>query len=288
VGESGSGKTVTALSLLNLIPPPGQISAESIIEFDGVNLLGASRAQLREIRGGQIGTVFQNPGAALNPVLTAGDQVTETVLAHRNTTQQEAKERAREALQRVGLTDTSTFSAYPHMLSGGMQQRVMIAMAIVTEPTLLIADEPTTSLDVTVQAQIVCLLRELVDETNMALIMISHDLGVINQVVDRTIVMYLGEAIEDAPTTELLRSPSHPYTSGLIASVLKVGGSSPANGIPGRQPIAQQRPCGCSFHPRCDVKTTKCETARPEAIAVGPRHYSACWLNHPLDGGDKS
>lgn len=283
VGESGSGKTITLLSLLNLTPPQGKISARTKIEFMGNDILGTTDAALLRVRGAQIGMVFQNPSSALNPVLKIGDQISETVRAHESITGEEARERALIALDEVGLPDaTRVYSSFPHTLSGGMQQRVMIAMAIISRPLLLIADEPTTSLDVTVQAQIIQLLRNLVDGSGMALILVSHDLGVINQVVDRTIVMYLGEAVEDSPTRELLENPTHPYTAGLIASVPTVGAEGPSRGIPGRQPVAQQRPDGCPFHPRCARRIDRCSVLKPEYLATSPGRRCACWLTQDL------
>ncbi len=217
VGESGSGKSVTALALLNLISPPGEIRAESQIVFFGEDILRADTKTLRKIRGGQIGIIFQNPAASFNPVLTIGSQIDETLRAHRPVSRNEARKTSIDTLSKVGLPHPETvYSSFPHSLSGGMQQRAAIAMAIVANPQLLIADEPTTALDVTVQAQIIQLLRDLTDASETALIIISHDLGVINQIADRTIVLHRGQLVEDAPTRQLIEQPHHPQSALLV------------------------------------------------------------------------
>ncbi len=256
VGESGCGKTVTSLSLLRLIPePPGHILPGSFIELEGRNLLTLAPKALRAIRGNEMAMIFQEPMTSLNPVFTVGDQIAEAAIVHQGLSRRAARARAIEMLKLVGLPDPETrVDHYPHQLSGGMRQRVMIAMALVCGPKVLIADEPTTALDVTIQAQILELLNRLQDELGMAVILITHDLGIVAGTVDRVLVMYAGQVVESAPTPELFARPLHPYTEGLLASVPRLDTPHPRrrlHSIPGQVPAATAWPAGCRFHPRC-------------------------------------
>ncbi len=280
VGESGSGKSVTALSIMRLLPPQARISGE--IDFDNRHLLALSEEEMRAIRGQRISMIFQEPMTALNPVMQVGDQVAEAVLTHgdgRKGSRKLARERAVEALGDVGLRDPQgSARAYPHQLSGGQRQRVMIAMAIVNRPQLLIADEPTTALDVTVQAQIVGLLRELRQRFNLSLLFISHDLGLVAQLVDTVAVMYAGSIVERGAMGDIFRHPVHPYTTGMLGAVptLHTDRSQPLRTIEGVVPSAASLPPGCPFQPRCDRAEPACREALPPLIEVGPGHYARC------------
>ncbi len=282
VGESGSGKSVTALSLLRLIPtPPGRIESGEVL-FEGRNLLDLDDAGIRAIRGDKIAMIFQEPMSSLNPALTIGMQVAEPVRVHRGSPWREALERARELLERARIPDAgSRLTAYPHQFSGGMRQRVMIAMALACKPRLIIADEPTTALDVTVQAQILDLLKELTVESRSALILITHDLGVVARYADRVIVMYGGRVVETAPARRLYAHPSHPYTRGLLASVPRVDGdaSVPLVPIEGQPPDLSALPPGCAFAPRCRWASERCRSERPELLPVADRHLKACFAD---------
>ena len=276
VGESGCGKTMTSLSLLRLVPsPPARIMDGSVVRFRGEDLLGAHESRLREIRGNEISMIFQEPMTSLNPVLTVGDQIAETIRAHEVASRAVARGRAVELLERVGLPDPATAaSAYPHRLSGGMRQRAMIAMALSCRPALLIADEPTTALDVTTQARILELLRSLQSETGMAILLITHDLGVVSEMADRAAVMYAGQIVEEAPVPGLFSEPRHPYTEGLIRSVPDP--ERPVHrlvSIPGSVPSATDWPTGCRFAPRCSHAWERCQSDPPE-LAESLR----CWL----------
>jgi oligopeptide/dipeptide ABC transporter ATP-binding protein len=280
VGESGCGKTVMALSILKLIERPGTIAETSRIVFDTRDLLTLSPAELRRVRGAKIAMVFQEPTTSLNPVLTVGTQIGETLRAHRGVDRRRAKARAVELLDMVGIPDSrDRVDSYPHELSGGMQQRVMIAMALACEPRMLIADEPTTALDVTVQAQILDLLSELSQELGMALLLISHDLGIVAGLADRIGVMYAGQLVEEAPTLELFEQPQHPYTEALLQAVPRldrVGKRLPA--IPGSVPRASAWPEGCRFHPRCPYAWDRCRTRMPGLCESSARRGVRCWL----------
>jgi peptide/nickel transport system ATP-binding protein len=291
VGESGCGKTVTSLSILRLIPePPGHIRPGSFIEFEGRNLLTLEPRSLRAIRGNQIAMIFQEPMTSLNPVFTVGDQVAEAAIVHQGLTRAAARARAIEMLTLVGIPDPDErVDHYPHQMSGGMRQRVMIAMALVCHPKLLIADEPTTALDVTIQAQILELLDRLQAELGMAVMLITHDLGVVAGSADRVVVMYAGQVVEQAPTTELFAHPLHPYTEGLLASVPRLDtpaasarGGGRLHSIPGQVPAATAWPTGCRFHPRCPYAWGRCRTEEPpllDAAAGDPgAHTVRCWL----------
>ena len=283
VGESGCGKSMTALAILRLVPsPPGRIAAGRIV-FEGEDLLQASDARLREVRGNRIGMIFQEPMTSLNPVLTIGDQLSETLIKHLKLDARAARGRAIELLKAVGIpAPERRVDEYPHQLSGGMRQRVMIAMAIGCEPRLLIADEPTTALDVTVQAQIFDLLRELRSRSGMGLILITHDMGVISEMTDRVAVMYGGRVVEEAATGDILSAPAHPYTQGLIACVPDLDAADDADAelpeIAGRVPSVWDLPVGCPFADRCPEVTPRCRTEMPPTIDLTVGHRVACWL----------
>ncbi len=281
VGESGCGKTVTSLSILRLIPePPGYIRPESVIEFEGRNLLTLAPPELRAIRGNRIAMIFQEPSSALNPVLKIGDQIAEAAVVHQGLGRREARARAIEMLELVGLPDPGErVDQYPHQLSGGMRQRVMIAMALVCHPQILIADEPTTALDVTIQAQILELLDRLQRELGMAVMLITHDLGVVAGTADRVAVMYAGQVVELATTADLFARPAHPYTEGLMASIPRLDAPRERlHTIPGQVPAATRWPAGCRFHPRCPHAWDRCRTEAPPLLNAGAGHQSRCWL----------
>ncbi len=279
VGESGSGKSVTALSILGLLGDSGSISNGSI-EFDGEDLTKVSVQRLREIRGNQIAFIFQEPMSSLNPVLTIGTQVAEPIWLHHKKSWSEAFEQAGELLQRVAIPDAvKRLEDYPHQFSGGMRQRVMIAMALACQPKLIIADEPTTALDVTVQAQILSLLKNLTKETNSSLILITHDLGVVARYADKVAVMYGGRVVETAYATELYKNPQHPYTEALMASIPKLDGDpgSTLYTIEGQPPDLSNLPSGCSFNPRCPHAQDKCTMTKPTLAEVAQDHKRACF-----------
>ena len=281
VGESGSGKSVTALSILRLIPqPPGSIDEGQVL-FDGRDLLKLSDAEIRSVRGNRIAMIFQEPMSSLNPALTVGLQVGEPINQHRKTPWGKALDQARDLLARVRMSDpTSRIRAYPHQFSGGLRQRAMIAMALACEPQLIIADEPTTALDVTVQAQILDLLKDLAARARSALILITHDLGVVARYADRVVVMYAGRVVEAAPARELYSRPRHPYTRGLMASVPQLDGDTHKRLVPieGQPPNLGALPPGCSFAPRCKHVTDTCRASRPPLRDVGSQHQVACIL----------
>ncbi len=282
VGESGCGKSVTAFSVLRLIRPPGRIDASSRILFDGADLLALDDEALRRIRGDRIAMIFQEPMTALNPVLRVGDQIAEVVRAHTSASAREARERAVEMLRLVGLADPAVRATqYPHQLSGGTRQRVMIGMALVMHPALVIADEPTTALDVTVQAQILALLHDLRSRLDMALLLITHDLGVIAESTSRVIVMYAGEIVEEAPVAALFDAPQHPYTEGLLRAVPSPtagDGSRRLAVIPGSVPPATHWPDGCRFRERCPHAWDRCAAEHPPLYAIAPGRVSRCHL----------
>jgi oligopeptide/dipeptide ABC transporter ATP-binding protein len=289
VGESGCGKTVTSLSLLRLIPePPGHIRPGSFVEFEGRNLLTLGLRELRAIRGNQIAMIFQEPLTSLNPVLTVGDQIAEAAILHQGLARRAARRRTIEMLRLVGIPDPAErVDHYPHQMSGGMRQRVMIAMALVCHPKLLIADEPTTALDVTIQAQILELLERLQTELGMAVLLITHDLGVVAGAADRVVVMYAGQVAEQAPTGQLFAHPLHPYTEALLASVPRLEatagrGRSRLHSIPGQVPAATAWPEGCRFHPRCPYAWDRCRREEPPLLDAGTgepgAHSVRCWL----------
>jgi len=286
VGESGCGKSVTAMSILRLLPmPPARIAAGRI-EFDGRNLLELSEAEMRQVRGNAISMIFQEPMTSLNPVLTVGRQIAEALVLHRGLSQKEATARAIEMLRKVHIPEAERrITQYPHELSGGMRQRVMIAMALACGPRLLIADEPTTALDVTIQAQILELMRELHRETGAAIILITHDLGVVAEMAQRVVVMYAGRKVEEAPIEELFERPRHPYTRGLLGSMPHLGDSVNETGkrlveIPGMVPSLKEQAPGCLFAPRCTNAGERCTREAPPLERHAPGHWAACW--HPV------
>ncbi len=276
VGESGSGKSVTSLAVLRLLPPQAQL--QGAIRFAEEDLLSKNPEEMRRVRGARISMIFQEPMTALNPVMRVGDQVAEAVLAHSGN-KRDAQQRAIEALKDVGIPEPERRARdYPHQLSGGQRQRVMIAMAIVNRPQLLIADEPTTALDVTIQAQILELLAELRTKFGLAMLFISHDLAVVSQVTDRVAVMYAGSIVELGAAQEVFRHPSHPYTRGLLNSVptLQTDRTQPLRTIEGAVPNIGALPPGCRFEPRCDLRVPKCSSALPALREVSPGHWARC------------
>jgi len=280
VGESGCGKSMTALSLLRLVPSPGQIATGSSIVFDGQDLLSLDERSLRAVRGRQMAMIFQEPMTALNPVLTVGDQIAEVVRVHTKCSAREAWTRAVEMLSQVGIADAAARARqYPHELSGGMRQRVMIAMALVLSPKLVIADEPTTALDVTIQAQILDLLRTMRERSGLALLLITHDLGVVAEMASRVLVMYAGRVVEEAPVQELFASPSHPYTEGLMAAMPRLGQEQDRlTTIRGSVPPPNALPSGCTFRDRCPHAFDRCAQEEPALLTVGSLHRVRCHL----------
>jgi oligopeptide/dipeptide ABC transporter ATP-binding protein len=276
VGESGSGKSVTGFSIVNLLKAPGKIVSGEIL-FEGRDLTKLNEDDLREIRGKNIAMIFQNPRGSLNPVLSVGDQLCQVLKYRQGMNKSQAKERAIELLKLVHIPEPERrLNAYPHQLSGGMAQRVMIAMAISCGPELLIADEPTTGLDVTIEYQIIQLLKEMRDLTGTSVIVITHDLNMAAEVCDRIMVMYAGKVVEQAPVEEFFTNPSHPYTLGLLASRPSLHGGEEIPTIPGNVPDLIQRPTGCSFHPRCRWATPECSTIEPQPRVIGRGHTAAC------------
>jgi oligopeptide/dipeptide ABC transporter ATP-binding protein len=280
VGESGCGKTVTALSVLRLIPdPPGRID-RGRITFGGMDLLSLPERELRKIRGDRISMIFQEPLSSLNPVFTVGDQIGEALRAHRKISRSKEKERVAELLELVRIPDPyETASRYPHQLSGGMCQRVMIAMALACEPQLLIADEPTTALDVTIQAGILELLTELKERLGMSILLITHDLGIVAQVADEVYVMYAGRVVEHAPAAQLFSSPRHPYTLGLLNSIpsTETRRKNRLKAIAGFVPPMSELPEGCRFQDRCPMVVDVCRSLDPPLVEVDKLHHSACF-----------
>ncbi|SEW07494.1 ABC transporter ATP-binding protein [Halobacterium jilantaiense] len=279
VGESGSGKTVACESITRLVPqPPGRITGGEV-RFDGEDLTELSGKALREYRGGRIGHVFQNPQEALDPVYTVGDQLNEAIRLHRDVPKSAARERAVELLDRVGIGDVSErIDDYPHQFSGGMKQRVVIAMALACDPDLLIADEPTTALDVTIQAQVLRLLDDLQNEHGMAMLFVTHDLGVVAEIADRVVVMYAGKVMETGSVYEIFEDPSHPYTRALLECL--PGRGRALDTIGGSLPEPTDPPDGCRFHPRCPHAVPECETgSQPAFRDVGGSHDVSCLLH---------
>ena len=280
VGESGCGKSVTSLSIMRLLPsPPAKITNGKIM-FEGCDLLARTEAEMRDIRGNSISMIFQEPMTSLNPVLSIGRQITETILLHNRISKTEAKRKAIDALRRVGIPSPERrVHEYPHQMSGGMRQRAMIAMALSCEPKLLIADEPTTALDVTIQAQILALMENLQQELDMAIMLITHDLAVVAEVVSKVYVMYAGKIVESADTKTIFNNPRHPYTLGLMGSIPRLDEDKERlRIIKGWVPDPLDMPAGCRFHPRCDLAFDPCAEGEPEMIEVEPGHWTRCWL----------
>jgi len=278
VGESGCGKSVTAMSLLRLIPmPPGEL-VSGTAEFEGQNLLHLDADEIRKVRGNRISMIFQEPMTSLNPVFNIGNQIIEAIKLHQKLNTRQAEDRALEMLDLVGIPDPKRrIKEYPHQLSGGMRQRMMIAMAISCNPALLIADEPTTALDVTVQAQILELMTDLQNKINMSIMMITHNLGVIAEMADRVMVMYCGKVVEEAPVQAIFHNPLHPYTRQLLAAVPRLETEQTRlQEIPGMVPSLYALPSGCDFHPRCSEATEDCQRIRPRLRAMNHRHWVAC------------
>ncbi len=285
VGESGCGKSVTALSILRLLPsPPAQ--AKGLVQFQGVNLLELSQDEIRKIRGGSISMIFQEPMTSLNPLLTIGEQISEAIVLHQGLDRRQAWQRAVEMLSRVQIPSPEARAReYPHKLSGGMRQRAMIAMALSCHPQLLLADEPTTALDVTIQAQIMDLMQKLREEMQASILLITHNLGLIAEMAKTVVVMYAGKVVEEAPVKELFQEPLHPYTQGLLGSVPLMGrklreGRRQLQEIPGIVPSIFEMPRGCRFHPRCPKVMDICSKQEPPEVHVDPSRRVLCWLYH--------
>ncbi len=280
VGESGCGKSVTSLAVLRLLEPDGRIAPGSAVRFEDRDLLALPAKEMRAVRGDHLALIFQEPGSALNPVLTIGDQIAEAVRAHRHVSRAEARKRAVEMLAQVGIPDAADRARlYPHELSGGMRQRVLIAMALVNGPKLLIADEPTTALDVTIQAEILELLAALQRRLGMAVLLITHNLGVVAESTTRVYVMYAGQVVEEAATADVFAHPAHPYTAGLLAAIPRLD-REPGRlaQIPGQVPPATAWPAGCRFHPRCPFAWDRCRSEAPPLLDAGSGHRARCWL----------
>ncbi|MDB5810574.1 MAG: peptide transporter ATP-binding protein [Betaproteobacteria bacterium] len=291
VGESGCGKSVTSLSILRLIAsPPGKIVAGRLL-FEGRDLLGLTEDEMRDVRGNEISMIFQEPMTSLNPVLTIGRQIAEALVLHRGMSRKQALERAVEMLTLVNIPEAARrIGQYPHQLSGGMRQRVMIAMALACNPRLLIADEPTTALDVTIQAQILDLMRGLKEKTGAAIVLITHDLGVVAEMAQRVVVMYAGRKVEEAPVAELFANRRHPYTEGLLKSIPRLEQAGVAERerlaeIPGMVPSLKDDIAGCLFAPRCAYAVDRCRAEYPPLEEKTRGHFSACWESARLGGG---
>ena len=280
VGESGSGKSVTSLSILRLLPPAGRI-VKGEIELEGTNLVNANRSALRDIRGGKVAMVFQDPMSSLNPLIPVGRQVEEMIRTHEKHSKKELKKLVLELFGKVQIPDPAKrYNSYPHEFSGGMRQRVMIAIALACKPSLLIADEPTTALDVTIQDQILKLLNSLQDEMQMSIIFISHNLGVVAEICSRVMVMYGGMAMEYANIYDIFNNPKHPYTIGLLKSIPSItqDKNAPLQSIPGSPPDMSNPPKGCPFHPRCHYARKICSLEVPPVVIISEDHGSRCWL----------
>jgi len=278
VGESGCGKSVTGLSLLRLIPiPPGKILKGGLL-FEGKDLLGLNEREMERVRGNDISMIFQEPMTSLNPVFTIGNQIMEALQLHQNLDKKEARRRAIEMLDRVRIPSPEVrIDSYPHQLSGGMRQRAMIAMALSCTPKLLIADEPTTALDVTIQAQVLRLLKEIQREMGMSVLLITHDLGVVSEIADRVAVMYAGRIVESGPIEAIFREMRHPYTRGLLESIPRLEEKKKRlNAIPGQVPNPMNLPGGCKFHPRCSLMIEDCKKEEPPLFEVNGDHFSRC------------
>jgi oligopeptide/dipeptide ABC transporter ATP-binding protein len=287
VGESGSGKSVTSLSILRLVPePPGRIVGGSV-RFRGRDLIGLPAEAMRAVRGKEISMIFQEPMTSLNPVYTCGEQILEGIMLHEKVGRAEARARAIAMLRLVGIpSPEQRVDEYPHQMSGGMRQRVMIAMALACRPAILIADEPTTALDVTIQAQILELLGRLQAELGMAVLLITHDLGVVAETADRVAVMYAGQVVEYCDVLEAFERTRHPYTAGLLHSLPRLGeGRERLRVIPGTVPDPARYPSGCRFHPRCPIAAPRCRAEEPPLEEIDPGHHTRCWRAHEIADG---
>lgn len=279
VGESGCGKSITSLTVMGLLPSNGEV-AEGSIKFEGIELTTLKREELRKLRGNKMSMIFQEPMTALNPVFTVGYQLREPLMIHKGLSKGEAHKEGIELLKQVGIPyPEKRMKQYPHELSGGMRQRVMIAIALACKPSLLIADEPTTALDVTIQAQILDLINDLKDQLGMGVIMVTHDMGVVAEVADRVMVMYAGEKVEEADVETIFNNPQHPYTRGLLKSVPNVDDKEHVlDPIPGTLPSMNEQIDGCRFHPRCEFATDKCRSIEPKTFNLKNGHWVKCWL----------
>ncbi|MED1202747.1 ABC transporter ATP-binding protein [Heyndrickxia acidicola] len=279
VGESGCGKSITSLTIMGLLPSNGEI-AEGSINFEGTELTNLKKEELRKLRGNKMAMIFQEPMTALNPVFTVGYQLRESLMIHKGLSKSEANKEGIELLKQVGIPyPEKRMKQYPHELSGGMRQRVMIAIALACKPSLLIADEPTTALDVTIQAQILDLIKELKDQLGMGVILVTHDMGVVAEVADRVMVMYAGEKVEEADVETIFNNPQHPYTRGLLKSVPNVDDKEHnLEPIPGTLPNMNEQINGCRFHPRCEFATDKCRSQEPKTFDLNNGHLVKCWL----------
>ncbi len=283
VGESGSGKSITSLAVMGLLPKTG-CRVEGEIWFEGQNLLSLSASEMEKVRGDRLSMIFQEPMTSLNPVHTCGDQIMESILLHTKATKKEARDKALSLLERCGIPDpVQRFKEYPHQLSGGMRQRIMIAIALACDPALLIADEPTTALDVTIQAQILQLMQEIRAEQHTSILMITHDLGVVSDFCDRVAVVYTGQVVETAPVRQLFTAPRHPYTRGLLAAIPRLGHSGGRlTAIEGMVPDMGHMPEGCHFHPRCPFAQEQCREAAPALSATADGRQVRCF--YPQEG----
>ncbi len=289
VGETGAGKTTSALGIMRLVPdPPGEILSGKIM-FDGENLLEKPEKEMYQIRGNKISMIFQDPMTSLNPVMTVGDQIAEVLLLHQNLKKEELQEKTAQMLETVGIK-RERMKDYPHQFSGGMKQRVVIAIALACNPMLIIADEPTTALDVTIQAQVLELMKELQNKYNTSMIMITHDLGIVAEICDNVAIMYAGSVIEYGSVEKLYNDPKHPYTKGLFASIPTLDADEDTlHVIKGTPPNPLELPTGCKFHPRCEFATEQCKKFMPKMVNVDDKHQVACWqyAHFAKKGGDK-
>jgi oligopeptide/dipeptide ABC transporter ATP-binding protein len=287
VGESGSGKSLTALSILRLVQPPGRILGGSIF-FNGRDLLGIPERDMRQVRGAEVSLIFQEPMTALNPVFTIGQQIGEALLIHKRASRHDVTGQVVELLASVRISDPERrVHDYPHQLSGGMRQRALIAMALACRPVLVIADEPTTALDVTIQAQILDLLRAMKARYELSLLLISHDLGVVAETADRVAIMYAGRIVEEAPVREIFGRPRHPYTQGLLASLPGDRPGARLQAIPGTVPDLAALPPGCAFAPRCPERFGPCDASLPASVATGPDQSVRCFLHDPARASER-
>lgn len=278
VGESGCGKSMTAMSVMGLLPNATRIEEGKIL-FQGMDLTKLNPKELRKITGDKISIIFQEPMTSLNPVIQVGKQVREAILLHEKVSKEEAKQRVIEVFRQVGIPEPERrYNAYPHQLSGGLRQRIMIGMAMVCNPDLLIADEPTTALDVTIEAQILHLMRQLQKDKGTSIMMITHNLGVVAEICDQVYVMYAGKVVESAEVHELFQNPKHPYTQGLLGALPKMDSRQRLNSIDGMVPTLKDMPAGCRFAPRCPMATQRCRDEQPDLVDVAPGHWVGCFM----------